>query len=148
MTTPPTPRPTRVSRADAGEQVLQELINAAPAGLRKAHLVDQTGLTPSQVYGGTVWIKDTGASRENRPFTVTRRDGYRFSDDPADWTAYERGQLRRMLTTLHRLMTGTLDPHLQREPADPLARMLHSQINGMIGALEYALTEADRLTTQ
>lgn len=39
------------------------------------------------------------------------------------------------LTTRHRVLTSTLDPHLQHEPTDRFARMLHGQVNGMISSL-------------
>jgi hypothetical protein len=121
-----------ISKHISGEQVRLALMTARPSGLTKGQLTEATGLTPSQTSNGLLWIKEVAAAEHLTPMSWTARDGYRFSDDPVDWVGYEVAQLRRILTTLSRLITGTADPHRAALPQDPFARMLIKNTEGMI----------------
>jgi hypothetical protein len=131
-----TPRRPRTSKAAAGEQVLQQYLAAAPGRLTKAELMEQTGLSPTQVYAGTLWVKETGASREERPFSWTRKEGGGFTGESADSVAYLLAQSRRAYNTLGRLLTSTVDPQLASEPDNMYFRMVQNQFQGIIRALE------------
>ncbi|MFJ8745774.1 hypothetical protein ACIRL2_41255 [Embleya sp. NPDC127516] len=130
----------RKTRQESGEAVLAT-IKDHPDGIRRVDMAQDSDLdlTPGQIGNGVVWVREVGAAREGLPFTSTRGIGYRFSDDPDEWAVYERQEMRRCLTTLIRLTRGTLDPHLQRAPQDTFARMLSSQLTGMISTFEYVL---------
>jgi hypothetical protein len=130
-----------VAKHISGEQVRLALMTARPGGLTKTQLVDVTGLTPSQTANGLLWIKEVASAEHLTPMSWTARDGYRFSDDPVDWVGYEIGQLRRILTTLVRLITGTADPHRAALPQDPFARMLLKNTEGMISSLEFVINQ-------
>jgi hypothetical protein len=51
----------------------------------------------------------------------------------------ERRELRRQLTGLRRLLTGTLHPHLMREPDNLEVRGMIAQVEGLTTALDEAL---------
>ncbi|MFE5535483.1 hypothetical protein [Streptomyces sp. NPDC056492] len=65
------------------------------------------------------------------PIIWRRRDGYLFSDEPADWIEYERKQFQLILGRLTRMITGTLDPHLDRYPEDVRAQLASAQLTGV-----------------
>jgi hypothetical protein len=137
-----TPRRPRTTKAAAGEQVLQHYLSAAPGRLTKPELVDQTGLSPNQVYAGTLWVKETGASREARPFSWTRKDGGGFTGESADSVAYVLAQSRRAYNALGRLLTSTVDPQLQTEQGDAYFRLVQNQFQSIIQTLEILQQEA------
>ncbi|MEV0052476.1 hypothetical protein AB0H34_18480 [Saccharopolyspora shandongensis] len=58
-----------------------------------------------------------------------------FSDDPADWIAYEKKQFSLLLNRLVRTITGTLDPHLARNPEDDWAQTALGLLTGVRTAL-------------
>jgi hypothetical protein len=65
---------------------------------------------------GLVDVKERAATEHLTPLTWTRRDGHRFSDEPADWIAYELAQIHTNLTRISRLIKGTAHPHAERDP--------------------------------
>lgn len=54
-------------------------------------------------------------------------------------TATERQQLLAQLTTMKRLVTGTLVPHLDRDPDSVEARAIMAQLEGLAAMIEDAL---------
>ncbi|MET8509204.1 hypothetical protein ABZV60_31925 [Streptomyces sp. NPDC004787] len=95
-----------------GDLVRVALMEARPSGLQTRQLVAATRLTPPQVARGVRHLRDVGAAEHLTPIIWRRRDGYLFSDEPADWIEYEKKQFRLIPGQLTRLITGTLDPHL------------------------------------
>lgn len=59
-----------------------------------------TRLARSQVGCGIRHVRDIVAAEGLTPITWTRRDGFMFSDDPADWIEYGKRQLRQILGRL------------------------------------------------
>lgn len=131
------PLPKHVS----GEQVRMAILNARPGGVAKALLIDVTGLTPSQVSNGITWIRETSAAENLTPLIWTARNGYQFSEDPADWMNYEISQFRRVLTTMRRTLTGTLDPHKAKHPRDAFVKLALDNITSMISAAEFVVQQ-------
>ncbi|MFD0919083.1 hypothetical protein ACFQ16_04930 [Saccharopolyspora rosea] len=113
------------------------IMAARPNGLSVKEIMDTTDLSRSQVAAGILWIKEKAAGENLTPLSWSRKEGYRFSDDPTDWIEYERSQTRKTLTGLVRMVKSTLDPHLQREPTDSWATMASSQLAGIIKGLEF-----------
>ncbi|MFF3159894.1 hypothetical protein [Streptomyces sp. NPDC057910] len=107
------------------------LMEARPAGLQTRQLVAATRLTPSQVARGVRHLRDVGAAEHLTPIIWRRKDGYLFSDEPADWIEYEKKQFRLILGRLTRMITGTLDPHLARYPEDEWAQLASAQLTGV-----------------
>lgn len=107
-----------------------------PSGFTgKSPVVAATRPTPSQVARGVRHRRDVGAAEHLTPIIWRRRDGYLFSDEPADWIAYEKKQFRLVLGRLTRLITGTLDPHLARYPDDEWAQLASAQLTGVRATL-------------
>lgn len=126
--------PTHVT----GERVRIALTEASPAGLTTPQLVAATQLSAAQVHRGVVWIRDVAATEHLTPLTWSHRDGYRFSDDPDDWVAYEVAQLHTELTRIGRLITGCLAPHARRMPNDEWVSAVLGQIEGVRSGLTMA----------
>ncbi|MEU9028945.1 hypothetical protein AB0D46_15720 [Streptomyces sp. NPDC048383] len=118
-----------------GDLVRVALMEARPAGLQTRQLVAATRLTPSQVARGVRHLRDVGAAEHLTPIIWRRRDGYLFSDEPADWIEYEKQQFRQILGRLTRMITGTLDPHLARYPDDEWAQLASAQLTGVRATL-------------
>ncbi|MGV9349751.1 hypothetical protein ACWDSD_34180 [Streptomyces spiralis] len=118
-----------------GDLVRAALIEARPAGLQTKQLVAATRLTPSQVARGVRHLRDAGAAEHLTPIIWRRKDGYLFSDEPADWIEYEKRQFRLVLGRLTRLITGTLDPHLARYSDDEWAQVAAAQLTGVRATL-------------
>lgn len=118
-----------------GDLVRVALMEARPAGLQTKQLVAATRLSPSQVARGVRHLRDVGASEHLTPIIWRRRDGYLFSEEPADWIEYEKKQFRLVLGRLTRLITGTLDPHLARHPDDEWAQLASAQLTGVRATL-------------
>lgn len=118
-----------------GDLVRVALMEARPAGLQTRQLVAATRLTPSQVARGVRHLRDVGAAEHLTPIIWRRRDGYLFSDEPADWIEYEKQQFRQILGRLTRMITGTLDPHLARYPDDEWAQLAAAQLTGVRATL-------------
>ncbi|MFE3584128.1 MULTISPECIES: CREC-EF hand family protein [Streptomyces] len=118
-----------------GDLVRVALMEARPAGLQTRQLVAATRLTPSQVARGVRHLRDVGAAEHLTPIIWRRRDGYLFSDEPADWIEYEKQQFRQILGRLTRMITGTLDPHLVRYPDDEWAQVAAAQLTGVRATL-------------
>ncbi|MEU9256338.1 hypothetical protein AB0D66_31590 [Streptomyces sp. NPDC048270] len=118
-----------------GDLVRVALMEARPAGLQTRQLVAATRLTPSQVARGVRHLRDVGAAEHLTPIIWRRRDGYLFSEEPADWIEYEKQQFRQILGRLTRMITGTLDPHLARYPEDEWAQLASAQLTGVRAAL-------------
>ncbi|MFJ4634054.1 transposase [Streptomyces sp. NPDC088847] len=93
-----------------GDLVRVALMEARPAGLQSRQLAAATRLTPSQVARGVRHLRDVGAAEHLTPIIWRPRDGYLFSDEPAEWIEYEKKQFQLVLGRLTRLITGTLDP--------------------------------------
>ncbi|MGQ4381719.1 hypothetical protein ACN6K9_006472 [Streptomyces sp. SAS_267] len=108
---------------------------ARPACAPAEQLVAATRLSPSQIARGVRHLRDVGASEHLTPIIWRRKDGYLFSDDPADWIEYEKRQFREILGRLTRVITGTLDPHLARYPADEWAQLAVAQLTGVRATL-------------
>lgn len=130
---------TRMTRAVAGELVREALMQARPAGLSKKQLAEATGLTLNQVSNGITWIREVAASERLTPLTYTRRDGYRFSDEPDDWVDFERATMLRQLTSIRRTLTGVADPHVQLMPDDTMANWMNAQFNSLVRTIEITL---------
>ncbi|MEU0213066.1 hypothetical protein [Streptomyces canus] len=109
-------------------------MEARPAGLHTYQLMAATRLTRSQVGRGIRHVRDVVAAENLTPITWTRRDGFTFSDDPADWIEYDKRQFRQILGRLTRVITGTPDPHLARYPDDEWAQ-LAAQLTGVRATL-------------
>jgi len=90
-----------------------------------------TRLARSQVGCGIRHVRDIVAAVGLTPITWTRRDGFMFSDDPADWIEYDKRQFRQILGRLTRVITGTLDPHLARYTDDEWAQLASAQLTGV-----------------
>ncbi|MEQ6027959.1 hypothetical protein SOM70_35955 [Streptomyces salinarius] len=118
-----------------GDLVRVALMEARPAGLQTKQLVAATRLTPYQVARGVRHLRDVGAAEHLTPIIWRRKDGYLFSDEPADWIEYEKKQFRLVLGRLTRLITGTLDPHLARHPDDEWAQLASAQLTGVRATL-------------
>lgn len=118
-----------------GDLVRVALMEARPSGLHTKQLVAATRLTVSQVARGIRHLRDVAAAEHLTPIIWTRRDGYMFSEDPADWIEYEKKQFRQILGRLTRVITGTLDPHLARYPADEWALLASAQLTGVRATL-------------
>lgn len=111
------------------------LMEARPAGLTTKQLVAATRLSRSQVAFGIRHLRDIAGSQGLTPIIWRIRDGYLFSDDPADWIEYEKKQFKQILGRLTRLITGTLDPHLARYPDDEWAQLAAAQLTGVRATL-------------
>ncbi|MGW1077064.1 hypothetical protein [Streptomyces sp. NPDC002537] len=118
-----------------GDLVRAALLEARPVGLHSRQLVAATCLTPSRVARGIEHLRDVGAAEHLTPIIWCRKDGYMFSDEPADWIEYEKKQFRMLLGRLPRVITGTLDPHLSRCPEDEWARLAVAQLTGVRATL-------------
>ncbi|CAM5554327.1 RacP protein OS=Streptomyces fumanus OX=67302 GN=GCM10018772_61450 PE=4 SV=1 [Streptomyces fumanus] len=119
-----------------GDLVRVALMEARPAGLNTRQLITATSLTKSQVTRGIRHLRDVGAAEHHlTPIIWRRRDGYLFSDEPADWIEYEKKQFRLILGRLTRMITGTLDPHLARYPDDEWAQLASAQLTGVRATL-------------
>ncbi|MGW7200256.1 hypothetical protein [Streptomyces chryseus] len=118
-----------------GDLVRVALMEARPSGLQTRQLVAATRLTPWQVARGIRHLRDVGAAEHLTPIIWRRRDGYFFSDEPADWIEYEKKQFRLVLGRLTRLITGTLDPHLARYPDDEWDQLASAQLTGVRATL-------------
>ncbi|MGW7314721.1 hypothetical protein [Streptomyces sp. NPDC054865] len=118
-----------------GDLVRVSLMEARPAGLTTRQLAAATRLKKSQVTRGIRHLRDVGAAEHLTPIVWRPRDGYMFSDDPADWIEYEKKQFRQVLTRLTRMITGTLDPHLARHPDDEWAQLAVAQLTGVRATL-------------
>lgn len=94
-----------------------------------------TRLPRSQVGCGIRHVRDVVAAENLTPITWTRRDGFMFSDDPADWIEYEKRQFRQILGRLTQMITGTLDPHLARYPDDEWAQFATARLTGVRATL-------------
>jgi hypothetical protein len=129
------PRAARPLAEHYGDLVRASLIEARPAGLHTRQLVAATRLKKSQVVRGVRQIRDVAAAEHLTPIIYTRKDGYLFSGDPADWIEYEKRQFREILGRLTRMITGTLDPHLARCPADEWAQLAVAQLTGVRATL-------------
>ncbi|MEU7106600.1 hypothetical protein ACFQ2B_38650 [Streptomyces stramineus] len=108
---------------------------ARPTGLHTRQFVAATRLIPSKVARGVEHLRDVGAAEHLTPIIWRRRDGYMFSDEPADWIEYEKKQFRIILGRLTRVITETLDPHLARHPEDEWARLAVAQLIGVRATL-------------
>ncbi|MFB7583522.1 hypothetical protein [Streptomyces hydrogenans] len=118
-----------------GDLVRVSLMEARPAGLQTRQLVAATRLKKSQVVRGIRHLRDVGAAEHLTPIIWRRRDGYMFSEDPADWIEYEKKQFQQILGRLTRMITGTLDPHLARYPDDEWAQLAAAQLTGVRATL-------------
>ncbi|MGW1365172.1 hypothetical protein ACWCQP_48410 [Streptomyces chartreusis] len=118
-----------------GDLVRVALMEARPSGLQTRQLITATRLTKSQVERGIRHLRDVGAAEHLTPIVWRPRDGYMFSDDPADWIEYEKKQFRLILGRLTRMITGTLDPHLARYPDDEWAQLASAQLTGVRATL-------------
>ncbi|MFJ2060658.1 hypothetical protein ACIOMM_32680 [Streptomyces sp. NPDC087908] len=118
-----------------GDLVRVALMEARPSGLQTRQLITATRLTKSQVERGIWHLRDVGAAEHLTPIIWRRRDGYMFSDDPADWIEYEKKQFRLILGRLTRMITGTLDPHLAHYPDDEWAQLASAQLTGVRATL-------------
>ncbi|MFI8930565.1 hypothetical protein ACIG3E_23145 [Streptomyces sp. NPDC053474] len=118
-----------------GDLVRVALMEARPAGLHTYQLMSATRLTRSQVSRGIRHLRDVGAAEHLTPIIWRRKDGYMFSDDPADWIEYEKKQLAQILGRLARMITGTLAPHLARYPDDEWAQLVTDQLTGVRSTL-------------
>ncbi len=118
-----------------GDLVRVSLMEARPSGLQTKQLVAATRLSPSQVARGVRHLRDVGASEHLTPIIWRRKDGYLFSEEPADWIEYEKKQFHLVLGRLTRLITGTLDPHLARHPDDEWAQFASAQLTGVRATL-------------
>ncbi|WP_229378067.1 hypothetical protein [Streptomyces sp. VRA16 Mangrove soil] len=118
-----------------GDLVRVALMEARPAGLHTVQLVAATRLKKSQVQRGVRHLRDVGAAENLTPVIWRRKDGYMFSDDPADWIEYEKKQLSQVLGRLTRMITGTLAPHLVRCPEDEWAQLVAAQLTGVSATL-------------
>ncbi|MFF4309678.1 hypothetical protein [Streptomyces sp. NPDC001507] len=114
-----------------GDLARVALMEARPAGLHTVQLVAATRLKKSQVQRGIRHLRDVGAAENLTPIIWRRKDGYMFSDDPADWIEYEKKQLAQVLGRLTRMITGTLAPHLARCPDDEWAQLVAAQLTGV-----------------
>lgn len=85
-------------------------------------------------------LRDVGAAEYLTPIIWRPKDGYLFSDEPADWIDYEKKQFRLVLGRLTRLITGTLDPHLSRHPDDEWAQVAAAQLTGVRATLAQLAT--------
>ncbi|MFD5320323.1 hypothetical protein [Streptomyces sp. NPDC127098] len=118
-----------------GDLVRAVLMGARPAGLHTRQLILATRLTRSQVERGIRHLRDVGAAEHLSPIIWRRRDGYLFSDKPADWIEYEKRQFLEILHRLTRMITGTLDPHFARHPDDERAQLAIAQLTGVRATL-------------
>jgi hypothetical protein len=134
-------RPSRLPKNVCGERVRIALVEARPAGLTLKQLVAATGLSAYQVSRGILWIKETAATEHLTPLIWTRRDGYRFPSDPADWIAYERAQFKAALTRVGRLLSGTVTPHALKYPDDRWAKFVLAQTTSMVSTLDMLANE-------
>ncbi|MEV5784611.1 hypothetical protein AB0L42_26920 [Streptomyces sp. NPDC052287] len=129
------PRAARPLAEHYGDLVWASLIEARPAGLHTRQLVAATRLKKSQVARGIGHLRDVAAAEHLTPIIYTYKDGYVFSDEPADWIEYEKKQFRQILGRLTRVITGTLDPHLARCPEDEWAQLAVAQLTGVRATL-------------
>jgi hypothetical protein len=129
------PRAARPLAEYYGDLVRASLMEARPAGLHTRQLTAATKLRKSQVARGIRHLRDVGAAEHLTPIIWRRRDGYLFSNEPADWIEYEKNQFRQVLGRLTRMITGTLDPHLARYPDDEWAQLASAQLTGVRATL-------------
>ncbi|MFI5809253.1 hypothetical protein [Streptomyces sp. NPDC051561] len=129
------PRTARPLGEHYGDLVRVALMEARPSGLQTVQLVAATRLKKSQVARGIRHLRDVGAAEKLTPIIWRRKDGYMFSDEPADWIEYEKKQLLQILGRLTRMITGTLDPHLARFPDDEWALLVTAQLTGVRATL-------------
>lgn len=128
--TPPIPA------AVSGELVRVEMMRVAPRGLFKDDLAERTGLTSSQVSTGLRWIKETGATAHCTPYSYSRKNGYRFSEDPLDWAIYVKAEVGMTLTKIDRVLKGTLQPFLELLPDDSFAEYFYEQSKAYLSAMK------------
>lgn len=112
-----------------GDLVRVALMEPRPAGLHTYQLMAATRLTRSQVGRGIRHVRDVVAAEDLTPITWTRRDGFMFSDDPADWIEYDKRQFRQILGRLTRVIT------LARYPDDEWAQLATAQLTGVRATL-------------
>jgi hypothetical protein len=115
-----------------GERVRLALLEARPAGLSIRQLVAATALNLYQVRKGLLHVREVAAMAHLTPLIWGRREGYCFSDEPADWIIYEQAQFHAELT---RQITATVAPHAAARPEDEFAQHLLDQLTGIKAAL-------------
>lgn len=125
-----------VARNVKGERVRLALLEARPSGLSTRQLAAATGMSTNQVRDGLTEIRERAAIEHLTPLTWTRPGGHCFSEEPADWIAYERTQVHTNLTRISRLIKGTAHPHAELEPHDDWIRLVLDQLNGVRAMLE------------
>jgi len=129
---------------ESGSMVLHALRSVAPAGIRtRKELSEITGLTPSQVSRGLVWVREVAADRDTAPFSYSRRDGYKQSDDLDDWITFGLAEFGLVGTKMFRLESGTLRPARRRAPDDVLVKFLYQQAGAMVSASSLAKRELE-----
>ncbi|MDF9816692.1 hypothetical protein [Streptomyces sp. SPB162] len=127
--------PRRPLSEHYSDLVRVSLMEARPAGLQSRQLTAATRLTASQVRRGIRYLRDVAAAEHLTPIIWRRKDGYMFSDEPADWIEYEKSQFRQILGRLTRVISGTLGPHLERYPDDEWAQLAVAQLTGVTSTL-------------
>lgn len=126
----------RLARNVKAERVRLALLEARPGGLSTQQLCTATGLSSSQVRGGLTEIREHAAMEHLTPLSWSHHDGYCFSQEPADWIAYERSQVHAGLTRFVRLIKGTAYPHAELAPDDDWIRLVLDQLIGVRAMLE------------
>lgn len=125
----------RIPANVSGDLVRVALMEARPAGLTGRQLATATELSPYQVQSGLRFVREVLAAENMTPLTWTRSDGYKLSNDPAEWTAYERACVRTELTRIGRLLSSSVIPHAQKIPDDEWVQLVLGQLTGVKSAL-------------
>lgn len=128
----------------SGERVLMALMEARPAGLHTGRLMTQTGLSRSQVRRGITYLRDTAADMSLSPLIWDSREGYWFSENPADWALYEYRQFTNYLQAIRRFMSGCVQPHAELQPEDLWVRHILKQLDAAESAFELLVDEYKR----
>lgn len=119
-----------------GESVYAALIKARPAGLTFRQIIEATQLSAHHARKGLNYVKDVLALANETPLTWTRADGFRLSQDPADWIAFEIDGLSAELTRITRVTTQVFAPHAAVLPGDAFAKQALNFIVGMQAGME------------
>ncbi|WP_207943668.1 hypothetical protein [Actinomadura sp. KC345] len=114
------------------------LMEARPAGLALKQLMVATGLSAHHVRKGLNHIKDVAALEHLTPLTYTRKDGYQFPVNPADWITHEIAVLSSEFNRISRIITATIAPHAAARPEDGFAQLALEHVSGMKAGLAMA----------
>ncbi|MDH6137991.1 hypothetical protein P3T37_007434 [Kitasatospora sp. MAA4] len=135
------PARKRLATNVCADQVWIAPREARPAGLTTKQLIAATGLNASQVRRGLIYVREITAAEHMAPLIWIRRDGFKFTKEPAELVAFEKAQFLTELTRITRLISATVSPHAALFPDDEYAQLVLQQLGGVRASLHILARE-------